>query len=203
VSPFTAQEWSLVLSHVAKVLGPGAEAFANNRRAKLLAALPYLSGSEDPDRFAVSNLMTLHAAAKIPELFDHLGRWGCVPPPRHRPRGQPFRSAGCGLRSDAARPFESGRARKGRLGTCGPLQPRQIGSVGLGGSPKRTRGRPSPFLVPERGVSSRRRSFSVNPAPGRTARRASPQAPRGPHRKPALPPSGATLRPRRPGSPKP
>ena len=61
----------MVLSHVAKVLGPGAEAFANNRRAKLLAALPYLSGSEDPDRFAVSNLMTLHAAAKIPELFDH------------------------------------------------------------------------------------------------------------------------------------
>ena len=68
---FTDADWKVALSHLAKVLGPAADAYAANPAARLFAAIPYLAGSEDPDRFALSNLLTFHAAVKDRELFDH------------------------------------------------------------------------------------------------------------------------------------
>ena len=71
LSPFTESDWKFVLAQLTVVLGPEAERYAALPAARLLGALPYLAGSEDPDRFAVSNLLTFHAAAKARALFDH------------------------------------------------------------------------------------------------------------------------------------
>jgi len=71
VLPFTEQDWNLALSNLAEVVGPEALSHSQNAAARVLAALPYLAGSEDPDRFAVSNLLTFHAATKVRALFDH------------------------------------------------------------------------------------------------------------------------------------
>jgi hypothetical protein len=71
VAPFTDKEWKSVLLILAEVIGPDAQRYEQDQRARLTAAIPYLAGSEDPDRFAVSNLLTFHAATKVPSLFDH------------------------------------------------------------------------------------------------------------------------------------
>jgi len=68
---FTGAEWTLVLGHLAQVIGPEAFRYADIPAAKLVAAIGYLAGSEDPDRFAVSNLLTFHAATKARALFNH------------------------------------------------------------------------------------------------------------------------------------
>jgi hypothetical protein len=68
---FTDKEWKEALGHLATVIGAEADRYAKVPAAKLTAAIPYLAGSEDPDRFAVSNLLTLHAATKARALFNH------------------------------------------------------------------------------------------------------------------------------------
>jgi hypothetical protein len=69
VHAFTPEDWNRLLLLLTKAIGPAANAFSTSPAARLMAAIPYLSGSEDADRFAVSNLMTLHAARQLPELF--------------------------------------------------------------------------------------------------------------------------------------
>jgi hypothetical protein len=71
VNPFTDKDWQTVLTHLAEILGPEARRYAQVPTAKLVAAIPYLAGSEDPDRFAVSNLLTLYGATKARALFSH------------------------------------------------------------------------------------------------------------------------------------
>jgi hypothetical protein len=71
MSEFTEKDWKEVLSYLSEVIGADAERYAKVPAAKLTAAIPYLAGSEDPDRFAVSNLLTFHAATKARKLFDH------------------------------------------------------------------------------------------------------------------------------------
>ncbi len=69
--PFTQVEWNQVLGHLAQVIGDDARRYAEVPAAKVTAAISYLSGSEDPDRFAVSNLLTFHAATRARALFNH------------------------------------------------------------------------------------------------------------------------------------
>jgi len=71
VAPFTDKDWKNILSTLAEVIGPEAQNYAQDQSARLTAAIPYLANSEDPDRFAVSNLLTFHASGKAPSLFDH------------------------------------------------------------------------------------------------------------------------------------
>jgi len=71
MSEFTDKDWKQVLSFLTEVIGADAERYAKVPAAKLTAAIPYLAGSEDADRFAVSNLLTFHAATKARKLFDH------------------------------------------------------------------------------------------------------------------------------------
>jgi len=71
MSEFTDKDWSQVLSHLAEIIGPDANKYAKVPAAKLTAAIPYLAGSEDADRFAVSNLLTFHGATKARTLFNH------------------------------------------------------------------------------------------------------------------------------------
>lgn len=68
---FTEELWQQVLSNLALVLGTDAKKYEKNPAAKLFAAIPYLADSEDPDRFALSNLLTFHAATKAREVFNH------------------------------------------------------------------------------------------------------------------------------------
>jgi len=69
--PFTKAEWEKTLGHLAEVIGDTAWRYAEVPAAKVIAAIPYLSGSEDPDRFAVSNLLTFYGATKARSLFNH------------------------------------------------------------------------------------------------------------------------------------
>lgn len=71
MSAFTEKDWETVLAHLADVIGADAQRYAKVPAAKLFAAIPYLAGSEDPDRFAVSNLLTFHGATKARKLFNH------------------------------------------------------------------------------------------------------------------------------------
>jgi len=71
MSQFTDKEWNQTIAHLAAVIGPDAQRYAKVPAARLLAAIPYLAGSEDPDRFAVSNLLTFHGMTKARSLFDH------------------------------------------------------------------------------------------------------------------------------------
>jgi len=71
MSAFTEKDWETVLAHLADVIGADAQRYAKVPAAKLTAAIPYLAGSEDPDRFAVSNLLTFHGATKARKLFNH------------------------------------------------------------------------------------------------------------------------------------
>jgi hypothetical protein len=68
---FTDAVWTEVLAHLADVIGAEAQRYAALPAAKLVAAIGYLAGSEDPDRFAVSNLLTFHGATKARALFNH------------------------------------------------------------------------------------------------------------------------------------
>lgn len=68
---FSDSDWKAVLSHLAQVIGPEAERYADNPAARLFASIAAVAGSEDADRFAVSNLLTFHAATKARALFDH------------------------------------------------------------------------------------------------------------------------------------
>lgn len=63
--------WRELLSQCAEVIGPEAHRYSSQLSAKVIAAIPYLAGSEDPDRFAIANLMTMHAATKLPSIFGH------------------------------------------------------------------------------------------------------------------------------------
>jgi len=71
VNRFTDKEWKEALGHLATVIGTEAAKYETVPGAKLFAAIPYLAGSEDPDRFAVSNLLTFHAATKARAVFNH------------------------------------------------------------------------------------------------------------------------------------
>jgi hypothetical protein len=68
---FTDAVWKTHLSQLADVVGPEAYAHASSPAARLCAAIPYLAGSEDPDRFALSNLLTYHGATKVRAVFNH------------------------------------------------------------------------------------------------------------------------------------
>lgn len=68
---FTEELWQQALANLALVIGNDAQKYLKNPAAKLFAAIPYLSGSEDPDRFALSNLLTFHAATKARAVFNH------------------------------------------------------------------------------------------------------------------------------------
>ncbi len=71
MATFTDQDWQQILSYLTEVIGTEAQKYAANPAARLMACISYLSNSEDPDRFAVSNLLTFHAATKARKLFDH------------------------------------------------------------------------------------------------------------------------------------
>lgn len=71
MSQFTDKEWKEALAHLATVIGADATRYEKVPAAKLFAAIPYLAGSEDPDRFALSNLLTFHAATKARAVFNH------------------------------------------------------------------------------------------------------------------------------------
>ena len=71
MAPFTEKEWECVLSTLTEVIGAEAQQYERDPSARLMAAIPFLAGSEDPDRFAVSNLLTFHAAIKAPQIFGH------------------------------------------------------------------------------------------------------------------------------------
>lgn len=71
MSQFTEKEWNEALGHLATVIGSEAQRYAKVPAAKLFAAIPYLANSEDPDRFALSNLLTFHAATKARAVFNH------------------------------------------------------------------------------------------------------------------------------------
>lgn len=71
MNTFSDKDWENVMNHLTDVLGGDAARYARLPTARLVAAIPYLAGSEDPDRFAVSNLLTFHGAAKARKLFDH------------------------------------------------------------------------------------------------------------------------------------
>lgn len=71
MNSFSEKDWQTVLAHLAEILGADARRYAGVPTAKLVAAIPYLAGSEDPDRFAVSNLLTLHGATRARSLFGH------------------------------------------------------------------------------------------------------------------------------------
>ena len=68
---FTEVEWTLVLEHLADVIGDDAWRYTKVPAAKLTTAIAYLAGSEDPDRFAVSNMLTFHGMTKARALFNH------------------------------------------------------------------------------------------------------------------------------------
>ena len=68
---FTEAVWTQNLADLATVIGPEALRYAAVPAAKLVAAIAYLSGSEDPDRFTLSNLLTFHAATKARSVFNH------------------------------------------------------------------------------------------------------------------------------------
>lgn len=70
--PFTNEHWESALTHLGAVVSPAdLSRLRSSVTARLVAAIPYLSGSEDADRFAVSNLLTLWAAIRTPALFGH------------------------------------------------------------------------------------------------------------------------------------
>jgi hypothetical protein len=71
MATFTDAVWGSLVKDLVSILGPGAEAYSGKRVARLVAAVPYLSGSEDPDRFALANLLTLHGATVARKVFDH------------------------------------------------------------------------------------------------------------------------------------
>jgi len=68
---FTDAAWGSLVDNLVSILGPGAQSYSGKRVARLVAAVPYLAGSEDPDRFALANLLTLHAATIARKVFDH------------------------------------------------------------------------------------------------------------------------------------
>lgn len=71
MAQFAEQDWKNVVNHLTDVLGDAGKAYQDKQVAKLVAAIPYLAGADDPDRQAVSNLLILHAATKARKLFDH------------------------------------------------------------------------------------------------------------------------------------
>jgi len=71
MTAFTDVVWGSLVESLVSIIGPGAQAYSGKRVARLVAAIPYLSESEDPDRFALANLLTLHAATIVRDVFDH------------------------------------------------------------------------------------------------------------------------------------
>jgi len=71
MSQFTDKEWNQAITHLTTVIGSDAQRYAALPVARLMAAIPYLADSEDPDRFALSNLLTFCAATKVRSLFNH------------------------------------------------------------------------------------------------------------------------------------
>lgn len=71
MAAFTDADWGSLVECLVSILGPGARAYSGKRVARLVAAVPYLAGSEDPDRFALANLLTLYAATVARAVFDH------------------------------------------------------------------------------------------------------------------------------------
>lgn len=70
MAKFSEKEWQGVLAQLKSVIGAEADRYANIPAAKLYASIAYLADSEDADRFALSNLLTFHAATKA-AVFDH------------------------------------------------------------------------------------------------------------------------------------
>ena len=68
---FTDAIWNEILGHLATVVGQDAYRYQRVPAAKIVASIGYLSGSEDPDRFALSNLLTFHGATKARVVFNH------------------------------------------------------------------------------------------------------------------------------------
>src|SRR5512133_651922 len=71
MATFTDAVWGSLVNDLVSILGPGAQSYSGKRVARLVAAVPYLAGSEDPDRFALANLLTLHGAIAARKVFDH------------------------------------------------------------------------------------------------------------------------------------
>ncbi len=66
---FTEEDWKGVLSALSDVIGDASDAYVSDPEARLVAAIPYLAGSEDADRFSLSNLLTLHGSRKASAFF--------------------------------------------------------------------------------------------------------------------------------------
>lgn len=69
---FSDTDWGNVLASLQTILGDVAsKELASKPIAKLIASISYISGGEDPDRFAVSNVLTYYAALKDTKTFGH------------------------------------------------------------------------------------------------------------------------------------
>jgi hypothetical protein len=64
-------EWKSLITHLSLVIGAEAAAYADRKVARLLASISYIAGADDPDRYALSNLLVLHAATKARSVYDH------------------------------------------------------------------------------------------------------------------------------------
>jgi hypothetical protein len=66
----TQKDWDGLMVQLKAVIGAEADAYKDGKVARLVAAIPYLAGSEDPDRFALANLLLLFAGKKS-TAFNH------------------------------------------------------------------------------------------------------------------------------------
>jgi hypothetical protein len=64
-------DWNSLISNLSLVLGDEATAYSGRKVARLLASISYIAGADDPDRYALSNLLILHAATKARSVYDH------------------------------------------------------------------------------------------------------------------------------------
>jgi hypothetical protein len=71
VATLNESDWNALISNLSLVLGNEAAAYADRMVARLLASVSYIAGADDPDRYALSNLLVLHAATKARSVYDH------------------------------------------------------------------------------------------------------------------------------------
>ncbi len=65
-------DWDGLYGQFKAIVGEaGAQPYADSKMGRLVAAIAYISGSEDPDRYALANLLLLYGAAHGGKAFDH------------------------------------------------------------------------------------------------------------------------------------
>lgn len=71
MSTLTNEIWLALLEELRLVIGDDAILYKDKITSKLVAAITFIADSEDPERFAISNLLTLYAAVKSKKIFNH------------------------------------------------------------------------------------------------------------------------------------